>query len=66
MPLSLPDVKKGCCNAVACKTFWDLLQSGANGELVPVEMVLSEAAAWWAEAVKKCGELKIISISEVL
>lgn len=41
---SLPDVRKGCCNGAARQIFWDLLESRARGELVPVEMVLSEAA----------------------
>jgi len=49
-----------------CEIFGDLLQGGAEGELVPVEMVPSEAAVCWAETVKACGELKIISVSEVL
>lgn len=44
MPLCLPDVRKGCCNGVACKIFWDLLQMSVKGEVVQVEMVLSEAA----------------------
>lgn len=37
-----------------------------KGEVVWVEIVLSEAAMWWTETVKECAELKIINVSEVL
>lgn len=66
VPLGLPGVRKGCRNCAAREILWDQLQSGAKGELGPVEMVLSQAAVWWTESVEERGELKIIIVSEVL